>query len=195
MKNKLRDICSWNNINVITCNNLVTIPTKLDNCLVNSAKKICEKSFCFKDINPSLSIITKLTGETILSSHIYNNLINFQKLFNKTIELKIQSHKEDSCKLFHYDSVFARLITTYFGPTTEVVEYDNVNWNQLGTDWNDFEEYNCRILKDRKNVINLEPLFSHILFGNKSDKHPCIHRAPDIECNNLKRLTVIMTIN
>lgn len=85
------------------------------------------------------------------------------------------------------------MIVTYYGLGTEVVNPDNINWDQIGSEWSEFEEYNCKVLKNREEVDVLEIGSIHILYGNTSGKVPCIHRAPNIEDRGLRRLTAIAT--
>lgn len=163
---------------------------------ISEIKEAAKKSLVIKTKDPS-SLLSQQNLPPTLAVDIMHQFNYFLSVLGQEIsdfDLKVQSHFKDSCKLFHGDNVFARMIITYCGPTTEVVEEDNLNRDQLGTSWEAFEEYNCRVLKDRNKIINLEPIWAHVFFGEKSGKLPQIHRAPDIEGTGQVRLTAIGTI-
>jgi hypothetical protein len=188
-------ISKWPEVNAEDNCNLYTIRRIVPGELSHFAKEVAQNKINLHykhQINEEA-----LNFPKVLCWDIVKNFSDFLKTLNShnsEVELRVQSHFTDSCKLFHGDNVFARMIITYCGPTTEVVEEDNLNRDQLGQDWDTFEEYNSRVVKNRSNVISLEPLYIHIHFGEKSGKLPQIHRAPDIEGTRQVRLTAIGTI-
>ena len=192
----MREIVNrWAEVNAKDDCNLYTIRRIVPSELSHFANEVAKDEINLRykqQIDESVLIFPKILSWDIVTS--FSNFVNNLNLQNSDIELRVQSHFTDSCKLFHGDNVFARMIITYCGPTTEVVEEDNLNRDQLGQDWNSFEEYNNRVVKDWSKVINLEPLYIHIHFGEKSGKPPQIHRAPDIEGTGQVRLTAIGTI-
>lgn len=185
----------WSEVNTKDDCNLYTIRRIVPSELSYFANEVAKDEINLRykqQIDENLLIFPKILSLDIVTS--FSNFVNNLNLHNSEVELRVQSHFTDSCKLFHGDNVFARMIITYCGPTTEVVEEDNLNRDQLGQDWNTFEEYNNRVVKDWSKVISLEPLYIHIHFGEKSGKLPQIHRAPDIEGTGQVRLTTIGTI-
>lgn len=186
---------SWSEVSAYDDCNLYTIRRIVPGELSYFAKEVAQSKIDLRYTSPVNSC--ELGLPKILSWDITRSFSSFLDILNhkkSEVELRVQSHFADSCKLFHGDNVFARMIVTYCGPTTEVIEEDNLNRDQLGKDWNTFEEYNNRVVKNRSEVISLEPLYIHIHFGENSSKLPQIHRAPDIEGTGQVRLTAIGTI-
>jgi len=187
----------WSEVSVDDDCNLYSIKRDaLPEQVISAIKEAAKKPLAIKTKDPSFLLSQQNLPPTLAADimHQFNYFLSVLEQEGLEFDLKVQTHFKDSCKLFHGDNVFARMIVTYCGPTTEVVEEDNLNRDQLGTDWESFEEYNCRVLKDRNKIINLELTWAHVLFGEKSGKLPQIHRAPDIEGTGQVRLTAIGTI-
>lgn len=181
----------WDEININSPYSLYTIQRLTPPELSHFAGGLAKKPF-FMEGNLSNDDLSSAM-HPLLAWDISTNFAKFQEAISKKGELKVQSHQKDSCKLFHVDEIFARMIITYCGPGTEYTKDDNINWNQIGSEWSNFEEYNCRVLKDRDDVSVMQPLYIHVLFGNKSGK-PQIHRAPDVQETGKIRFTAIGTI-
>lgn len=185
-------VSNWSELDGVK-SNLFTIERDISEDLLEISK-----IFAFKDIDfrvKNLRDVELLKINNLLKLDIKDIFTKFSEFFNfcNSFEYRVQSHKQDSCRLFHYDEVYSRMIVTYYGLGTEVVNPDNINWDQIGSEWSDFEEYNCKVLKNREEVDVLEIGSIHILYGNTSGKVPCIHRAPNIEDRGLRRLTAIAT--
>ncbi len=98
----------------------------------------------------------------------------FASLFNLSrVELRVEVTDRQSCPKFHCDNVYVRLLTTYYGPTTEYIDVRSPE------------------------LIQQAPLNAFVFL--KGHKHPTyrdrmLHRSPQVQ-SGTKRFCVILNFD
>lgn len=148
------------------------------------------------DIFGKINDITEMVNQLFCSySETYTNLPkdiieNVELFLNVSnaseCKLKFMQVENDMCRRFHTDINELRMICTYFGPGTEWLNQDNVNFYALRNPKENLEiaidPLKINRVKTGDVCIMKGELYQHDIVS------ACIHKSPTIENNQQKRL-------
>ena len=103
---------------------------------------------------------------------------------SKKLTVKLQVVRDNMCRLFHEDNIHQRLLCTYLGPGTELIEEPFLNRKRLGKGKNE------RIVLDWSKIQRAENFEVVILRGKlfRGLKKGAVHRSPPLKSPNDCRL-------
>ena len=115
----------------------------------------------------------RLCHEDLLSEMVRNIDLFFELFGQKQLEIRLEVTDRQSCPKFHCDNVYARMLVTYWGPTTEFIE------------------------TGAPDILYHAPLHAIVLL--KGHKHPTyqdriLHRSPQFAAGD-KRLCMIVNFS
>lgn len=136
----------------------------------------------------------QVSGKSALISDLTMWTMRFVLLTNKKPSIRLEVQDSDSCRVFHEDHNFIRMIITLYGPTTEFVAENNCNRNNLCKPWSSWKEQNSNIVKNQEEIIKYPVGWVAFLKGNKnlSNTPGVIHRSPILSDTNQKRVVFIV---
>ena len=168
---------------------------KIQTYLKKALPKI--KSFDFSitkpdDIDAMRSEAGKLLpdlGDADEKKLFVEDMVDLCKFFQKTAEgkslnVRLQVVSDNMCRLFHEDNIHQRLLCTYLGPGTELIQEPFVNRKRLG------KGNNRRVVLDWNKVRQAENFEVIVLRGKlfKGLKKGAIHRSPPLKSSTDQRL-------
>lgn len=101
------------------------------------------------------------------------------------VQVRLELHDRDACRLFHVDRVTVRLLTTYAGPGTQFLAHRDVMRDGLG------RGDNARVIRPGAMIQELAPGWVGLFRGERDVAlrgRGVVHRSPPIRARGQRRL-------
>jgi hypothetical protein len=109
------------------------------------------------------------------------------------LKLRLSRVEDNACRKFHVDFVGLRLLVTYAGPGTELVDHAHVHREHIGRHELTMDEANALIVPDPTHIVRAEPGDVALLKGEAwrgNGGRGAVHRSPPIEGTRTSRLVL-----
>jgi hypothetical protein len=177
--------------------NLVTVPKFLSDDQKKYVELLSSHDFCYDSWDDIIKYCpdyyaSNFSCKSALVADLNLWVLRFVLLTGKKPNIKLESQFQDSCRIFHEDNNYIRMICTLHGPTTEFLEEENCNREHLCKPHASWQEQNNKIVKDHSNIIKYPNGWISFMKGRSANNKGILHRAPLISSSGQRRLVFIV---